>query len=142
MATAEAETTKNNNSVNVFVKTITDNERQKDALAIISIMEEQSGYDAKMWGSAIIGFGTYHYKYDSGHEGDAPLVGFSPRKDAFALYLSFQFDKREELLKQFGKHKTGKACIYVKKLSDVDVNVLKKMIANSVKAVKKLHQVK
>lgn len=133
MARANNKTTENNDSVAAFVKKITDADRRKDCQAIIDIMEKQSGFPAKMWGSAIIGFGTYHYKYESGREGDAPLVGFSPRKTEFALYLSSEFDKRDELLKQFGKHKTAKACVYVKKLEDVNVDVLKKMISNSIK---------
>ncbi|HNF42215.1 MAG TPA: DUF1801 domain-containing protein [Ferruginibacter sp.] len=133
MAKANNKTTENNDSVAAFVKKITDADRRKDCQAIIDIMEKQSGFPAKMWGSAIIGFGTYHYKYESGREGDAPLVGFSPRKTEFALYLSSEFDKRDELLKQFGKHKTAKACVYVKKLEDVNVDVLKKMISNSIK---------
>ncbi|HNL65782.1 MAG TPA: DUF1801 domain-containing protein [Ferruginibacter sp.] len=133
MAKANNKTTENNDSVAAFVKKITDADRRKDCQAIIDIMEKQSGFPAKMWGSAIIGFGTYHYVYESGREGDAPLVGFSPRKTEFALYLSSEFDKRDELLKQFGKHKTAKACVYVKKLEDVNVDVLKKMISNSIK---------
>ncbi|MBN8700432.1 MAG: DUF1801 domain-containing protein [Chitinophagales bacterium] len=133
MAKANNKTTENNDSVAAFVKKITDADRRKDCQAIIDIMEKQSGFPAKMWGSAIIGFGTYHYKYESGREGDAPLVGFSPRKTEFALYLSSEFDKRDELLKQFGKHKTAKACVYIKKLEDVNVDVLKKMISNSIK---------
>ena len=133
MAKANNKTTENNDSVAAFVKKITDADRRKDCQAIIDIMEKQSGFPAKMWGSAIIGFGTYHYKYESGREGDAPLVGFSHRKTEFALYLSSEFDKRDELLKQFGKHKTAKACVYVKKLEDVNVDVLKKMISNSIK---------
>ena len=133
MAKANNKTTENNDSVAAFVKKITDADRRKDCQAIIDIMEKQSGFPSKMWGSAIIGFGTYHYKYESGREGDAPLVGFSPRKTEFALYLSSEFDKRDELLKQFGKHKTAKACVYVKKLEDVNVDVLKKMISNSIK---------
>jgi len=133
MAKANNKTTENNDSVVAFVKKITDADRRKDCQAIIDIMEKQSGFPAKMWGSAIIGFGTYHYKYESGREGDAPLVGFSPRKTEFALYLSSEFDKRDELMKQFGKHKTAKACVYVKKLEDVNVDVLKKMISNSIK---------
>ncbi len=133
MAKANNKTTENNDSVAAFVKKITDADRRKDCQAIIDIMEKQSGFPAKMWGSAIIGFGTYHYKYESGREGDAPVVGFSPRKTEFALYLSSEFDKRDELLKQFGKHKTAKACVYVKKLEDVNVDVLKKMISNSIK---------
>ena len=133
MAKANNKTTENNDSVAAFVKKITDADRRKDCQAIIDIMEKQSGFPAKMWGSAIIGFGTYQYVYESGREGDAPLVGFSPRKTEFALYLSSEFDKRDELLKQFGKHKTAKACVHVKKLEDVNVDVLKKMISNSIK---------
>ena len=142
MATAKAKTTENNNSVNAFIKTVADKDRQQDAMAIVKLMEAASGYPPKMWGPAIIGFGAYHYKYDSGHEGDAPIIGFSPRKDAFALYLSSSFEKREELLKEFGKHKTGKACIYVKKLSDINENVFKKMLVNAVSDMKKRHSVK
>jgi len=133
---AQNKTVETKSSVSAFIKKLPDAQRQKDALAIIEIMKEQSGFEPKMWGPAIIGFGSYHYKYESGREGDAPLVGFSPRKTEFALYLSSQFDKRDELLKKFGKHKTAKACIYIKKIEDIDVTVLKKMIANSFKFTK------
>ena len=133
MAKYQAKTTETTLSVKDFIKKIPEAERQKDALAIVDIMEKQSGFPAKMWGPAIIGFGSYHYVYESGHEGDAPLVGFSPRKNEFALYLSAAFEKREELLKQFGKHKSGKACIYIKKIEDINVDVLKKMITASLK---------
>jgi hypothetical protein len=125
MAKPNPKTIETASSVSDFVKKIPDVQRQKDARAIISIMKEQSGFEPKMWGPAIIGFGSYHYKYESGREGDAPLVGFSPRKTEFAIYLTSQFDKREELLKQFGKHKSAKACIYFKKL-----------VANSIKFYK------
>ena len=84
-----------------------------------------------MWGSAIVGFGQYHYKYESGHEGDAPLAGFSPRKDKFAIYLSTTYNNKEELLLKLGRHKTGKACLYIKALKDINVDVLKVMIKNS-----------
>ena len=131
MAKYKAKTTENADSVLDFIKKIPDEQRQKDALAIVDIMQKQSGFEPKMWGPAIIGFGSYHYKYASGHEGDAPLIGFSPRKTEFALYLSSRFDKREELLQQFGKHKTAKACIYIKKIEDIDVDILKKMVKNS-----------
>ena len=136
MPKAKPKTTETASSVSDFVKKIPDEQRQKDAQAIIKIMKEQSGFEPKMWGPAIIGFGSYHYKYESGHEGDAPLVGFSPRKSEFAIYLTSRFDKREELLKQFGKHKAAKACIYVKKLEDINVEVFKKMITNSIKYYK------
>lgn len=136
MAKYQAKTTETDSSVAAFIKKIPDAQRQQDALAIVEIMEKQSGFPAKMWGPAIIGFGSYHYVYDSGHEGDAPLVGFSPRKNEFALYLSSSFDKRDELLAQFGKHKSAKACVYIKKMEDIKVDVLKKMITASVKHVK------
>jgi hypothetical protein len=140
MAKYQAKTTENKNSVKDFIKSVPDEKRQKDATALVKIIKEQSGFEAKMWGPAIIGFGSYHYKYASGHEGDAPLVGFSPRKNEFALYLSSQFDKREELLKEFGKHKSSKACIYIKKLEDINIEILKKMIANSLEYMKKTHK--
>ena len=140
MAKYQAKTTENTVSVKDFIKKIPDALRQKDALAIVDIMEKQSGFPAKMWGPAIIGFGSYHFVYESGHEGDAPLVGFSPRKSEFALYLSSSFDKREEMLQQLGKHKTAKACVYIKKIEDINVGVLTKMIAASFKHVKAKHK--
>ena len=136
MAKAKPKTTETASSVPEFIRKIPDEKRQKDAQAIVKIMKEQSGFEPKMWGPAIIGFGTYHYKYDSGHEGDAPLVGFSPRKSEFAIYLTSQFDKRGELLKEFGKHKSAKGCIYFKKLEDINTDVFRKMITNSIKYYK------
>src|SRR5947208_2159299 len=119
MANAKVKTTENSTSVLHFIQTVPDPQRQKDALAIIDIMSRQSGFQPKMWGSAIIGFGSYHYKYESGREGDAPLVGFSPRKSAFALYIA-NFDRKDELLKLFGKYKRAKSCVYIQKMEDVD----------------------
>jgi hypothetical protein len=86
-----------------------------------------------MWGPSIVGFGSYHYKYESGREGDAPLIGFSPRKAAISLYLGCEAAKKEALLEKFGKHKHGKGCIYVKKLSDISMAVLKKLVDESLK---------
>lgn len=136
MSKVKAKTTENTNSVLDFIKTVPDPQRQKDALTIIEIMKKQSGFDPKMWGPAIIGFGSYHYKYESGHEGNAPLVAFSPRKTEFALYFPSKFEKREELLKEFGKHKSAKACIYIKKIEDINIEILKKMITNSLEYYK------
>ncbi|HKC36766.1 MAG TPA: DUF1801 domain-containing protein [Chitinophagaceae bacterium] len=133
---SQNKTVETKSSVSAFIKKLADAQRQKDAFAIIEIMKEKSGFEPKMWGPAIIGFGSYHYKYESGREGDAPLVGFSPRKTEFALYLTSVFENREELLKKFGKHKTAKACIYIKKIEDIDTAVLKKMIANSIRFIK------
>jgi len=132
MSKSKQKTTETTQSVSSFVKTIEDKQRQKDCFEIIEIIQKQSGFEPKMWGPSIIGFGSYHYKYESGHEGDAPLVGFSPRKSEFALYIA-NFDGKEDLLKKFGKHKTAKACVYIKKLEDIDVAVLKKLVTGSVK---------
>jgi hypothetical protein len=135
MATTKAKTTETAKSVSSYVKSIPDKARQADCLSIVKVFQEASGLEPKMWGSAIIGFGSYHYKYDSGHEGDAPLVGFSPRKSEFALYIA-NFDGKQELLQKFGKHKTAKSCVYIKKLSDVDTVVLKKLVIGAVKHYK------
>ncbi|WP_293309981.1 DUF1801 domain-containing protein [Pedobacter sp. UBA5917] len=136
---AQNKTTENDLSVTDFLNTVTDETKRKDCFNLSAIIAEITGFTAKMWGPAIVGFGSYHYKYESGREGDAPLVGFSPRKDAISLYLSSQFDNRDELLAKFGKHKTAKACIYVKKLSDVDVEVLKEMVNNSVARISSMY---
>lgn len=132
MANAKVKTTETTKSVSAFVKTVKDKQRQNDCFGIIEIMKNQSGFEPRMWGSAIIGFGSYHYKYESGREGDAPLVGFSPRKSEFALYIA-NFDGKEELLKKFGKHKMAKACVYIKKTEDINVEVLKKLVTGSIK---------
>lgn len=132
MATAKAKTVATTKSVAGFVKTVEDKLRQADCLSIIEIMKQQTGFEPKMWGPAIIGFGAYHYKYESGHEGDAPLVGFSPRKSEFALYIA-NFDGKAALLEKFGKHKTAKSCVYIKKVADINIEVLKKLVTGSVK---------
>ena len=132
MAKYQAKTTETKNNVLDFLHAVPDQQKQKDSLAIMEIMKSQSGFEPKMWGPAIVGFGSYHYKYASGHEGDAPLVAFSPRKEAISLYLALG-DEREKLLKLFGKHKSAKACIYIKKLDDIHIPVLKKMITHSIK---------
>ena len=132
MAKLKAKTTETAKTIPGFAKTIEDKQKQKDCRAIIDIMTKESGFEPKMWGPSIIGFGTYHYKYDSGHEGDAPLVGFSPRKTEFAFYIA-NFDGKEELLKRLGRHKTAKSCVYIKKVEDINVEVLKKMVTGSIK---------
>jgi hypothetical protein len=131
---AKAKTTETTKSVGAFIKTI-DKSRQADCTAIIELMQKVTGFEPKMWGPSIIGFGSYHYVYESGHEGDSCLVGFSPRKTEFALYIA-NFDSKAELLKKFGKHKTAKACVYIKKLEDVDPAILKKLVAGAVKHYK------
>lgn len=132
---AKAKTTETTNSVSSFIKSINDKQRQIDCATITEIMTDATGFEPKMWGPNIIGFGSYHYVYESGHEGDAPLVGFSPRKAAFALYIA-NFDGKEDLLKKFGKHTSAKACVYVKKVEDISVDILKKLIKGAVKHTK------
>jgi len=136
---AQNKTTENGLSVHDFLNTVPDENKRSDCFNLLGIIGEIAGFTAKMWGTAIVGFGSYHYKYESGRTGNAPLVGFSPRKDAIVLYLSSDFNNREELLAKFGKHKTGKACVYIKKLSDIDVEVLKEMITNSVAKINSLY---
>ena len=139
MATTKAKTVVTTKTVASFVKTVEDKLRQADCLSIIEIMKQETGFEPKMWGPAIIGFGTYHYKYERGHEGDAPLVGFSPRKSEFALYIA-NFDGKAALLEKFGKHKTAKACVYIKKVSDIDIAILKKLVTGSVKYYQKKYK--
>lgn len=136
---AQNKTVETIESVANFLATVTDETKKQDCINIVTIMEKVTGFKAKMWGPSIVGFGSYHYKYESGREGDAPLVGFSPRKNEISLYLSSSFENRDTLLKKFGKHKSAKACIYIKKLADIDQEILKEMIALSVKHVKSLY---
>jgi hypothetical protein len=133
---AKNKTASTEQSVDGFISTVEDETKRDDSHQLVKIFKSVVKEDAKMWGPSIIGFGSYHYKYESGHEGDMCLTGFSPRKNAIVLYL-MNFDGKEELLKKLGKHKPSKGCVYIKKLSDVDTHVLKKMIDASVKYVKK-----
>lgn len=120
--------------VATFINDFADSEQKKeDSFELIRLMQEVSGFEPKMWGPSIVGFGNYHYKYDSGHEGDAPLLGFSPRKAALSLYVFTGLDEHAHLLEDLGKFKMGKACIYVKKLSDIDQEALKKLMNTSIK---------
>ena len=134
---AKNKTIETQDSVPGFLMTIKDEKRRKDFSAIIDLITEHTGFEPKMWGTSIVGFGIYHYKYESGREGDAPLAGIASRANAITLYLSSNFDKREELLSKFGKHKTSKGCIYIQKLEDVDTGILIKMVKNSIKHTKK-----
>ncbi len=113
--------------------------KREDAYRLLDIFTEVSGYEAKMWGPSIIGFGHYHYKYQTGHEGDAPLVGFSPRKAKISLYFAPGDREREQLLQQFGKHTTGKACVYINKLADVEEDILKALIQQSIVFLQKTY---
>ncbi|RIX59492.1 DUF1801 domain-containing protein [Paenibacillus nanensis] len=127
----ELKTKATENSVLEFIES-TDPKKREDAYKLLDIFSETSGYPAKMWGPSIIGFGSYHYKYASGHEGDAPLVGFSPRKGKISLYFAPEDEEREALLQQFGKHTAGKGCVYINKVADIEVEVLKALIHQSI----------
>ena len=133
---AELKTKPTQASVKEFLNQIPDKERRDDCFAIAKMMEEITGEKPKMWGPSIIGFGTYHYKYESGREGDWPKTGFSPRKNNLTLYIMMGFEKQPELMKQLGKHSTSKSCLYIKRLSDIHIPTLKKLIKSSVKELK------
>lgn len=136
---ATLKTQVNDADVKTFIETQTANEQQKqDNFSLLAIMQDCSGFEPKMWGSSIIGFGAYHYKSErSTQEGDWPLVGFSPRKAAISLYVYNACAGQEKLLEQLGKYKMGAACIYVKKLSDINEAVLKKMIKTTIQFLEK-----
>jgi hypothetical protein len=117
--------------VESFLKNCEDEQMRDDCFALVKLMKKVTGAEAKMWGPSIIGFGQYHYKYDSGHEGDICLAGFAPRQKKIALYV-MNFPGRDELLKNFGKHKATKGCLYVKKLDDIDIKVLESLVKQSI----------
>lgn len=136
---AKNKTTETEKSVTHFIENISDETKRNDCFELIKIIEKLTKAKAKMWGPAIVGFGSHHYKYESGREGDSANFAFSPRASSIALYLSANFDNRAELLKQFGKHKADKGCVHIKTLADIDKNVLIKMIANHIKHIGKLY---
>lgn len=138
---AENKTTYTGVDVKDFINSYVENEQKRaDSFRLIELMQEWSGFEPKMWGPTIVGFGSYHYKYASGHEGDAPMLGFSPRKAEFSLYVYSPTEENEKLLENFGKFKMGKACIYVKKLADIDINVLEKMCRASIDYLNEHHE--
>ena len=130
---AELKTKPTDESVKDFINKIPDEERRADCFAVAKIMEEVTGEKPKMWDSSIVGFGSYHFKYDSGREGDWLVTGFSPRKKDLTLYIMMGFEKHPELMQKLGKYSTAKSCLYIKRLSDVHVPTLKKLIKESVK---------
>jgi len=121
-----------NNSVSDFLNTIENKKRKSDCSTILELMKSCTHSKPVMWGTSIVGFGTYHYKYDSGREGDFMLTGFSPRKQSLTLYIMSGFSKYPELMEKLGKYKTGKSCLYIKDLADIDIKILKKLIMASI----------
>lgn len=129
---AEPKTKRNTASVTAFLATVPDARRRADALAVKRLMENVTGEPAEMWGSSIVGFGSYHYVYASGQEGDWPLVGFSPRKQKLVLYIMPGFERHADLMASLGKYKTGKSCLYLNSLDDVHLPTLEALIKASV----------
>lgn len=134
---AELKTKQTDASVKDFLNQISDEERRNDCLTVAKMMEEITGVKPKMWGPSIVGFGVNHYKYASGREGDWPIAAFSPRKKDLTLYIMPGFEENDELMERLGKCSTGKSCLYIKRLSDVHLPTLKKLIKDSVKRTKK-----
>lgn len=128
-------------NVSDFIHSFVENEQKKlDIFRLIDLMKKWSGFEPKMWGQTIIGFGTYHYKYASGHEGDSLLIGFSPRKAEFSLYVSSPENDKNKLLDKLGKYTMGKACIYFKKLSDLNLDTLEKLSKATIKYITENHE--
>ena len=138
---AEAKTKPTEQTPDSFLSTISDESVRKDCYTLISLIEKTTEAPATMWGPAIIGFGKYHYKYESGREGEMCIVGFSPRKANLTLYILSDFESKDELLAKLGKYKRGKGCMYIKKLSDIDLSVLESIISNTFIYMKKKHAI-
>lgn len=132
---AELKTKKNDASVQKYLDAIEDPHRKEDCLKIHRMMQEITDHEGSMWGDSIVGYGSYHYKYESGREGDWFQAGFSNRKQSISIYIMSGFSDYDDLLSELGKHKTGKSCLYIKKLDDIDVSILRKMLETSVKFI-------
>lgn len=125
---AELKTKKNDRDVEAFLQSVEHDKRREDSFKVLELMKRITGQEAKMWGASIVGFGSYHYKYPSGREGDWFITGFSPRKQSLTLYIMPGFERFGEYLEQLGKYRTGKGCLYINKLEDVDLGVLEELI--------------
>ena len=134
---AELKTKRNKASVEKFLRSVTDKKRKEDSLVILDLMKKITGEDPDMWGTSIVGFGSHHYIYESGREGDWFNVGFSPRKQSLTLYIMGGFKRHAELMARLGKYKTGKSCLYINKLEDIDMKILKRLIKESDNYMKK-----
>lgn len=132
---SENKTRPTNDDVLAFLNAVEPEKKREDSFEILRLMEDVVGEPPVMWGESIVGFGSYHYKYASGREGDWMLVGFSPRKQAITLYLSYGYENFEDLMGKLGKYKTGKACLYVKKVEDVDMDVLRELVKRAAEAM-------
>ncbi|MCY3980079.1 MAG: DUF1801 domain-containing protein [Chloroflexi bacterium] len=129
---AQNKTQRNDGDVMAYLESVSNQRRREDSLVVKEMMEEVTGEPAEMWGTSIVGFGSYHYRYASGREGDFMLTGFAPRKQALTLYIMGGHERYDELMAKLGKHRTGSSCVYINKLADVDLAVLRELIAESV----------
>jgi hypothetical protein len=134
---AELKTKRNKGDVEAFLNNVSDEKKRQDSFTVLELMKQVTGKEPEMWGDSIVGFGSYHYKYASGREGDWFVTGFSPRKQNLTLYIMSGFDEHERLLGKLGKHSTGKSCLYIKKIEDVDVDVLTELVKKSVEHMEK-----
>lgn len=134
---AELKTKRTQASVSAFLDAVENEQRRADCRTVLNLMRAVTGEEPKMWGPSMVGFGSYHYKYASGREGDWFVTGFSPRKQDLTLYIMAGFDRYDELMAKLGKYKTGKSCLYLKRLSDVDLGVLRELVTASVEAMRK-----
>lgn len=133
---ADLKTKQNDESVSAFLEALDHPKRKADALEVCGLMSRLTGWQARMWGKSIVGFGAYDYTYESGHSGRWMMVGLSPRKSSLTIYIMPGFKPFPELMEKLGKYKTGKSCLYINKLEDIDVGVLEKLIAQSVDVMK------
>lgn len=135
-------TVETDKAVENFINSVADEKKRDDSWKMVGLMKKITGSEPKMWGSSLVGFGQYHYKYDSGREGDFFLTGFSPRKTAFTIYIMPGFERYEERMEKLGPHKTGKSCLYVRNLDVVDVGVLEEIIQDSVEYMQEKYECK
>ncbi len=133
---AENKTRATDADVVEFLSNVPDERKRQDCFTMMQLMQEVTGEEPKMWGPSIVGFGSYHYKYASGREGDMPLTGFSPRKQNFTIYITSGFEQYDDLMQKLGKHTTGSSCLYIKRLSDIDLGVLRELVEKSVAHMK------
>lgn len=134
---AELKTKRNKGDVEAFLNSVPDEKKRRDSFTILELMKQVTGQEPEMWGDSIVGFGSYHYKYESGREGDWFVTGFSPRKQNLTLYIMSGFDEYDNLMSRLGKYKTGKSCLYIKKIDDVDQDVLQELVKKSVENMEK-----
>ena len=136
---AENKTKRNDGDVIAYLESVQNKRRREDSFVVLKMMEEVTGEPAEMWGTSIVGFGSYHYRYDSGREGDFMISGFAPRKQALTLYIMGGHERYQELFAKLGKYRTGKSCLYINKLADVDLAVLREIITESVAHMRRAH---